>query len=78
MFAVVLYYFTSELEIKPQPCLCLVLRKRNYFTSELEIKPQQVARRNENRRNYFTSELEIKPQPYDKLPKDGQIILLPN
>ena len=57
------YYFTSELEIKPQPPAAATSAPVNYFTSELEIKPQLMNVVLLLISYYFTSELEIKPQP---------------
>ena len=34
------YYFTSKIEIKPQPSLDNYIPNANYFTSKIEIKPQ--------------------------------------
>ena len=34
------YYYTTKLEIKPQPSPANVLDGENYYTTKLEIKPQ--------------------------------------
>ena len=73
-----LYYFTSELEIKPQLEPVILLICCNYFTSELEIKPQPICFLYFYGKYYFTSELEIKPQPIDSCVSIQGIILLPN
>ena len=55
-------YFTSKLEIKPQPVAIPPEEFFDYFTSKLEIKPQPVDNKDNNLLYYFTSKLEIKPQ----------------
>ena len=39
-------YFTSKIEIKPQPFGRGSLQSFNYFTSKIEIKPQLHSSRN--------------------------------
>ena len=38
---ILLDYFTSKFEIKPQPLMFLDKTDTDYFTSKFEIKPQQ-------------------------------------
>ena len=38
------YYFTSKIEIKPQPLGKTKALFLNYFTSKIEIKPQHFKR----------------------------------
>ena len=56
------YYFTSKIEIKPQPWNSREKATKNYFTSKIEIKPQHAAAIYANMSDYFTSKIEIKPQ----------------
>ena len=71
-------YFTSKLEIKPQPRMALYLGRIHYFTSKLEIKPQRQIRKCRLLRYYFTSKLEIKPQLSSKFDDWEKIILHQN
>ena len=57
------YYFTSKIEIKPQPWNSREKATKNYFTSKIEIKPQLQSSCTPLYRYYFTSKIEIKPQP---------------
>ncbi len=72
------YYFTSELEIKPQLKLLIQLFLTNYFTSELEIKPQLSSYLWIAGLHYFISELEIKPQLFSSILTAYSIILHQN
>ena len=57
-----LNYFTSKIEIKPQPAIYGTTANKNYFTSKIEIKPQLFISLIVISFNYFTSKIEIKPQ----------------
>ena len=49
------YYFTSKIEIKPQPNRIHGKIADYYFTSKIEIKPQQYVCEYVSNHNYFTS-----------------------
>ena len=55
-------YFTSKIEIKPQPSGGANLGVNDYFTSKIEIKPQPPIADSYLGSDYFTSKIEIKPQ----------------